>query len=154
MSNLTLTGSCRCGATTYELRVVKAPPVYCCHCLDCQKWSGSAFAEQAAIPEAAITVNGPAAESSVLSRQGNPSVQRVCSVCHSRIYSTNPNRPGLALLRAGTLDTAASLEPELHIWTSRKQAWISLPDEILAYQEGPPIEVFKEFATRALMTMS
>lgn len=145
---LTLTGGCRCGAVSLELRVKDVPPIYCCHCLDCQKWSGSAFAEQAIIPEQAIVLTGPVAEGAVVSRQGGKSVQRACAICHSRIYSTNPSRPGVALLRAGTLDIATSLQPALHIWTRRKQAWIALPDEMPAYEEGPPVEVFKSLAAR------
>lgn len=150
MTMRTLAGSCRCGATSYELSVVGNPPVYCCHCLDCQKWSGSAFAEQAAIPQSAIELSGQVVECEVVSRQGNTSIQRVCRVCHSRIYSTNPSRPGLALLRAGSLDIASSLEPELHIWTSRKQCWLALPKGVATYEQNPPIEVFKTFISRAL----
>ena len=143
MGIMTLTGSCRCGAVGYELRVNGVPPVYCCHCLDCQKWSGSAFAEQAVIPEDAITLTGPLAEGPVVSRRGGQSVQRACAICHSRLYSTNPARPGLALLRAGTLDMATALEPRVHVWTKRKQSWLSLPETVPAFDEMPPIEEFR-----------
>ena len=37
-----LTGGCACGAVRYRL---VSPPmfVHCCHCLDCQRQTGSAF---------------------------------------------------------------------------------------------------------------
>ena len=40
---MTFTGACRCGATRYELAVDSLTAIYCCHCTDCQRWSGSAF---------------------------------------------------------------------------------------------------------------
>jgi hypothetical protein len=150
---MTLTGSCRCGAVEYKLRLRGLPPVYCCHCLDCQKWSGSAFAQQAVIPEAAIVLAGAIAENPVLSRQGGTSIQRACAICHSRIYSTNPTRPGLALLRAGTLDISSSLKPILHIWTCRKQSWVSLPEDVPSYDQGPPSEIFRSLASQAASTL-
>lgn len=138
MKHAALAGSCRCGAVTYELTHAGQPPVYCCHCLDCQKWSGSAFAEQAVIAEDAIRVAGPILRAEVTSRQGGRSVQYVCGSCHSRIYSTNPARPGVALLRAGTLDVAHDLQPRAHIWVRSRQPWFTLPPEVPAYDEGPP----------------
>lgn len=137
------TGSCRCGAVTYELVRDEPPPVYCCHCHDCQKWSGSAFAEQAVIAEETITTSGPLVHTSVTSHQDGRSVQHVCGACHSRIYSTNPARPGIALLRAGTLDVTSDLRPRAHIWTRSKQAWLTLPRNVPLFDEGPSPEEFR-----------
>lgn len=138
----TVSGSCRCGAVSYEIDVEDDPPVYCCHCLDCQKWSGSAFAEQAIVPENSIRVTGPILRAEVTSWQGNQSIQYVCGHCHSRICSTNPKRPGIALLRAGTLAEADHLRPRMHIWIKRKQPWITLPDDVAAFEENAPAEEF------------
>jgi hypothetical protein len=43
-------GGCQCGAIRYE---ITGPPaaVYACHCTECQKQSGSAFAMAAVIPQ-------------------------------------------------------------------------------------------------------
>ncbi|WP_457832593.1 GFA family protein, partial [Staphylococcus aureus] len=54
-----ISGGCRCGATRYTLAVDVIPPVYCCHCLDCQSWSGSAFSEQAVVRTDALSITGP-----------------------------------------------------------------------------------------------
>ena len=137
------TGSCRCGAVQYELAVGDVPPVYCCHCLDCQRWSGSAFSEQAVILEGTISATGPLIETIVTSRQGAVSLQFVCGACHSRIYSKNPKRPGIMLLRAGTLDQAPSIQPRAHIWVKRMQSWLVLPSGTAAFQEGASPEEFR-----------
>jgi len=135
-----LKGGCRCGAVGYEIALSGDLPVYCCHCLDCQKWSGSAFAEQGVIREDAIKTQGPVITSPVASRQGGQTIQYVCGICHSRIYSTNPARPGIALLRAGTLDETDKLRPQAHVWVKSKQPWVTLPGDVPAFEEAPPSE--------------
>jgi Uncharacterized conserved protein len=143
MASKMLTGGCRCGAVRFELSMEQIPPVYCCHCLDCQKWSGSAFTEQGVIREGDLKISGPLVETSVTSRQGGTSLQYVCDVCHNRIHSKNPTRPGIALLRAGTLDDAPTIEPRVHVWVKRKQPWVVLPDNVPVFQEGASSEEMK-----------
>src|SRR4051812_44468495 len=107
---MTIMGGCRCGAVRYSLGMDALPPSYACHCLDCQTWSGSAFGQHALLPEAVLTVTGP-----VVSYEhdggGHTSSQRLCGVCHTRIYNTNHAVPGMVVLRAGTLDDSSLLEP-------------------------------------------
>lgn len=136
-----LTGGCRCGATRYTLAVDAMPPVYCCHCLDCQSWSGSAFSEQAVVREDAIAVTGPVVDYRFTSPSGSESHQRLCGVCHARIYNTNTARSGIAVVRAGTLDASDTLAPRAHIWVTRKQPWVVIGDDVPAFAEnGPPAE--------------
>jgi hypothetical protein len=42
------------------------------------------------------------------------------------------------LLRAGTLDLTDTFAPKMHIWISRKQPWVQLPEGIPAYRENAP----------------
>ena len=52
---LPLTGGCQCGGVRYE---IKAAPLslYVCHCTECQRQSGSAFALSLAVPRDAFAV--------------------------------------------------------------------------------------------------
>lgn len=138
----TITGGCRCSAVRYELALDRLPPIYCCHCLDCQSWSGSAFAEQGLVPENAIAATGPIIEYSYANRSGSTSAQFVCSTCHTRLWSVNARLPGHAFLRAGTLDGSDGLEPAAHIWVKRKQPWIVLPDQVPHFEENAPLAEF------------
>jgi hypothetical protein len=40
-------------------------------------------------------------------------------------------KPELVLLHAGTLDDSHSIVPAVHAFTSRKQSWVKLPDDVL-----------------------
>ena len=135
-----ITGGCHCGACRYTLALAALPGAYACHCLTCQTWSGSAFSEQVLIAEGAISIDGPITEYIFQSPSGSQSHQRMCGVCHVRLYNTNTMRPGLAVIRAGSLDRSDELDVPLHIWVKRKQPWVSLPPGVASYAEGPPPE--------------
>ena len=132
-----VSGGCRCGAVRYTLAIDALPNTYACHCHHCQTWSGSAFSQQAVVPETALSVTGPIAIYE-LTTKDRVSRQRVCAVCHTRIYNTNSARPGLAVVRAGTLDESDKLNVVAHIWTKRKQAWIAIPPDVPCWEETPP----------------
>ena len=93
-------GGCRCGAVRYMLVLDALPRTYACHCRDCQAWSGSAFSQQTFLPEAALRVTGPVVIYEMTSPSGRISTQRMCGVCHTRIYNANSARPGVVIVRA------------------------------------------------------
>ena len=68
--------------------------------------------------------------------------QRACPVCFTRVYNTNTRRPGLAVVRAGTLDASDQLAIVAHIWTKRKLEGIEIPEGVPAWPEGAPPEEF------------
>jgi len=124
-----ITGGCRCGAVRYTLAIDALPRVYACHCHQCQRWSGSAFSLQAMVPESAIALTGPTVRFDKVT-EDRVSTQHVCGECHGRIYNTNTRRPGIAIVRAGTLDRSEELECAFHIYTAFKQQWLELPDGV------------------------
>jgi hypothetical protein len=143
-----IAGGCHCGAVRYTLAIDDLPAIYCCHCLKCQSWAGSAFTEQAPVAEDKLSVEGPVAEYSFTNPSGSTSHQRVCSTCHTRIYNTNSARPGLAMVRAGTLDRSNELVPRGHIWVKRKQPWVVIADDVPQWPESAPMAEFAALMLR------
>lgn len=138
---MTITGGCRCGAVRYELAIEAIPLAYACHCLQCQTWSGSGFSEQLLLREDQVSVGGPVVRYD-LTTEDRTSHQRMCGTCHTRLYNTNTRRPGIAVIRAGTLDDSHRIEVAAHIWVKRKQPWLALPEGAPAWPEGaPPAEL-------------
>jgi hypothetical protein len=138
MSDL-IEGGCRCGRVRYKARLDSLPRVYACHCRDCQTWSGSAFSVQFILPEDQLEVSGEPGLFELTSPDGTrTSRQRGCPTCFTRVYNTNTRRPGLAVVRAGTLDRSNELALVAHMWTSRKMAGIVIPDDIPAWPEAAP----------------
>jgi len=135
-----LLGGCRCGAVRYRCALDKLPSIYACHCLDCQTWSGSAFSQQMFVPESSFSATGPLTDYVFITPAGNTSWQRACRICHARIYNTNTARPGLVVVRAGTLDHSDQLHTVAHLWVKRKQPWVMLPIDVPTWTEAAPFE--------------
>ena len=140
---MAIEGGCRCGRVRYRAALESLPRVYACHCLDCQTWSGSAFSLQFILPEDQLQVSGEPALFELTSPDGSrTSRQRACPVCFTRVYNTNTRRPGLAVVRAGTLDDSDQLQIVAHIWAKRRLEGIEIPEGVPAWPEGAPPEEF------------
>lgn len=132
-------GGCRCGAVRYTLALEELPRTYACHCRDCQTWSGSAFSQQTFLPEEVLTVTGPLVVYELTNPSGRVSMQRMCGTCHTRIFNSNSARPGVVVVRAGTLDRSDELEVVAHLWVKRKQPWLTLPPHVPIWPENAPV---------------
>ena len=134
--NIPISGSCQCGAVTYS---VNAEPLftYACHCSSCQKRTGSAFSLGLIITTAALDLKGTLTAWQRVSEQGNTNTRYSCASCGNIIYGIGDSNPELAKLQAGTLEDTRAVEPEVHIWTSRKQPWLTLPDRARQFETQP-----------------
>ena len=136
-------GQCRCGDATYTLDAPEIPKGYACHCLDCQTMSGGAVVVQLPVLERQLVCQGPLITWDNQDSRGNRTAQRFCARCKTRLFSINAGRPGVALLRGGTLRDSDQLTPAVHIWTKRMQPWIVLPSDASIFLEGAPPEVMQ-----------
>jgi len=133
----TLTGGCLCGAVRYSVRPGFRLKPYACHCTDCQRRSGSAFAIQLGVMAADLTIEGETITGFHVQPSGAKAGIHACKQCLTRIYTDSDQRPGIANLRAGTLDTSRDMVPALHLWIASKQPWLTLPDDVPALPGQP-----------------
>jgi hypothetical protein len=131
-------GGCLCGAVRYLCN--EAPvSVYHCHCRDCQKASGAAFATCLLMNESAVEVTaGRPRQFSVESADGKVVTRLFCGDCGSQLFTQAAVLPNLRIVKAGTLDDASWLKPEVHLWTSTKQPWLALSDQLPCHEKQPP----------------
>jgi len=132
-----LEGGCLCGATRYRVAPGLRLAPYACHCTECQTRSGSAFGIQLGVAEADLEVTGPTIEGHHAQKSGAVARIVACRDCLTRLYTANDRRPGIVNLRAGTLDTSASLVPAFHIWTASRQPWVVIPVDVPALAGQP-----------------
>jgi len=126
-------GGCSCGSVRY--RLTSDPMfVHCCHCLNCQRQTGSAFVINLLIePERVELLSGELEAVDVPRDDG--SVQRIfrCPECKVAIYSEY-GRPQVRFVRAGTLDDPSTVAPDVHIFTRSKLPWVVLPESVPAFE--------------------
>lgn len=128
-----LEGECACKSVRYRL---DASPlfVHCCHCLNCQRQTGSAFVVNLMIEAAHVKLlRGEPIGVEVPRDDG--SKQRIlrCPDCRIALWSFY-SRPQIAFVRAGTLDVPSSVRPDVHIFTRSKLPWVTLPPGVPAFE--------------------
>lgn len=129
-------GGCLCGEVRYRLASARARTMVC-HCRACQKQSGSAFSVLLALPAADLQLEGRLRTCVTVADSGREVHRRYCGHCGSPVLTELPARPGLAVIKAGTLDDPSWLQPALHVWCKSAQPWVALPAEVPCYQEQP-----------------
>lgn len=130
-----LEGGCACGAVRY--RMSSAPMfVHCCHCLDCQRQTGSAFVLNALIEADRVTLlAGEPRAVAVPTDSGKPHRIFRCPTCQTAVWSEYGGAgPVIRFVRVGTLDNPAALAPGVHIYTRSKQPWVALPAGVPAFE--------------------
>ena len=126
-------GGCACGAVRYRLT---SDPlfVHCCHCLNCQRQTGSAFVVNLLIETDRVELLAGDPTPVSVPRDGGKK-QRIwrCPVCQIALYSQYTRRQ-VRFVRGGTLDDPASVAPDVHIFTRSKLPWVTLPESVPAFQ--------------------
>jgi hypothetical protein len=108
--------------------------VHCCHCLNCQRQTGSAFVVNVMIEADCVELLAGEPVPIDVPR-GARSTQRIwrCQTCQVAVYSRYTSGK-LRFVRAGTLDDPASVEPDVHIYTRSKLPWVVLPEGVPAFR--------------------
>ena len=125
-------GGCSCGEVRYRL---SSEPLFvrCCHCLNCQRQTGSAFVVNALIEADRVELlAGEPRPVAVRRDAGDDQVIWRCPTCRVALFSTY-GWPAVRFVRAGTLDDPASVEPDVHIYTRSKLPWVTLPESVPAF---------------------
>ena len=121
-------GGCGCGAVRY--RITGAPLfVHCCHCTECQRFSGSAFAINAPVEmDRPMLLSGSPRTCALPTGTGRSQDILRCTDCGVALWSHHPDLgPAIALVFIGTLHTPQAFEPGAHCFTRSKQAWVIIP---------------------------
>jgi hypothetical protein len=132
------TASCRCG----QLRAtVTGEPVRVsvCHCLNCKKRSGSAFAVQARWRKENVAIDGQSKTFVIVADSGNRATFHFCPECGSDVYYEIDGKfddkfNDLVAIPIGAFDDPWFATPAYSVWEQRKHDWVEIV--------GPGIEHF------------
>jgi hypothetical protein len=125
------TASCRCG----QLRAtVIGDPVRLsvCHCLNCKKRSGSAFAVQARWSADKVEIEGQSRTFEKAGDSGNSATFHFCPQCGSDVYYVIDGKfDGLVAIPLGAFDDPFFGTPEYSVWETRKHNWVEIVGETI-----------------------
>lgn len=125
---ITRTASCQCGQLTATCEGDPAL-VSVCHCLDCQKRSGSSFAGQARWPVERVAISGASHEWSRTGGDGGTATFRFCPTCGSGVWYTADTQPDLVAVAIGAFADPSFPPPDYSVYEERKHAWLAITGE-------------------------
>lgn len=131
-----LTGSCLCGGIQYQYDG-EINEISLCHCGQCRKAQGSAFAANSPLLSAQFhIVKG---HELLKSYYSSPIKKRVfCANCGSPLYSQRDDKLDVLRLRLGTLDTPITATPSYHTYCDSKAEWWTIDDDVSRFSAMKP----------------
>jgi hypothetical protein len=120
-------GSCRCGKVTYSST---AEPVFTgiCHCTNCQKSTGSAYATVVAVPTASLSVTGTTKRFDDVGESGKPTHRNFCPECGATVTQSADVMEGITMIGVGTLEEPGSAKPAMQIFCDSALTWAKISD--------------------------
>jgi hypothetical protein len=122
------TSGCACGAIRYACEG-EPTLMFNCHCRDCQRASGSAYAAITIFPKTAIAVTGEPRWFAVAGGSGQRIERGFCAACGSPVGVTLEKMPQILGLPAASLDDPALFMPQMDLFTASAHPWDAMDPE-------------------------
>lgn len=119
--------ACSCG----QLRLTaEGDPVRIsmCHCLACQRRTGSPFSMQARWAADRVRVVGRHSDYVRIADDGEGRTFHFCPDCGATVFYTAEDRPDVVAVPIGAFADPSFPPPTVSVWESRRHEWISVPD--------------------------
>ena len=126
---------CLCGALKLMLRE-PSKLVVACHCLACQRRTGSPFSVGAFYAIDTVEISGEATEFVHVGDSGNRVRIYFCPTCGSTIYWKPDALPSMIGVAVGALAAPDFPAPALSIFERSKHHWVQFDGEVEHFQEG------------------
>lgn len=133
-----ITGGCLCGSIRYE---VEGEPfrMVNCHCDDCRKATGSAYATNLFFQEDQITLlQGAPKRFEHAADSGNMMFKEFCATCGSQVFGGGTLRAGVKSIKIGSIDEANFVKPTANLYVSHALSCTHLDSEIDNFEQMPP----------------
>jgi hypothetical protein len=131
-----MSGQCLCGKLTYSADA--EPALVCvCHCKDCQRQAGTAFATLVIIPKETFRLNGESRTYTQPGGSGQLMKRHFCPQCGSPVAIDADAVPDMVLLAAGTLDDTSFVKPTRNIFCASAQPWVPITQGTQNFPQGP-----------------
>jgi hypothetical protein len=117
--------ACSCGALSVE---IDGEPVRIsvCHCLACQRRTGSAFGVQARFPRASASVSGASTAYARTGDSGGTATFHFCPTCGAIVYYEIDAMPDVIAIPVGAFADPAFPGPTIAVYEARRHPWVTI----------------------------
>lgn len=113
---------CNCGQL-HAMCTGEPDRVSVCHCLNCKRRTGSAFAWNASFPAEAVKPVGDFRSFSRKTDTGRTNTYHFCPDCGSTVYYNVEMRPGMISVPAGAFASVDFPKPTVQVFGQRRVEW-------------------------------
>jgi hypothetical protein len=108
-----------------------------CHRTHCQRQTGTAFSVRVGVPKPATSIQGQFKTFHDIGDSGQSIQRNFCPECGSPIFTDAAVVPGLAFIKAGTLDDTSWLDPKMHMYCDSAERWTSISEGSQKFAKTP-----------------
>ena len=101
-----------------------------CHCLACQRRTGSVFGAQARFPLGRVQPKGRSSTFVRVGDSGGSATFHFCPNCGATVYFLPADLPGFCIIPVGAFADPSFPRPTVSVYGVRKHTWLSLPATI------------------------
>ena len=119
--------ACSCGQLTLD---VEGDPVRIsmCHCLACQRRTGSVFGAQARFPRDSIRIEGDSSRYVRTADSGDQITFNFCPSCGSTVFYHQDQDPDRVAVPVGAFADPEFPPPTVSVYEVRKHPWVAVPE--------------------------
>ena len=110
-----------------------------CHCADCKKWTGSAYATFCFFPKSDVQISGELKGFDVETDSGNVMTKAFCVNCGTHVTEISTWSPEFVVITVGSLDDPTRVKPSAHCWTKRMLPWVEKVADLPKFEANPPM---------------
>lgn len=118
--------SCSCGQLRAEV-TTEPLRISVCHCLACQRRTGSVFAAQARFPRGAVSIIGASSECVRVGDEGTKATFRFCPKCGATVYYTMSGMDDVVAIPVGAFADPSFPAPTVSVYEERMHGWVHMP---------------------------
>ena len=102
-----------------------------CHCLECQRRTGSIFAVQARYPRAGVTFEGVSSQWSRTGEDGGTATFHFCPHCSAIVWWDMDGLPDFVAVPVGAFADPAFPPPTVSVYDNRSHPWAFTAGQLL-----------------------
>ena len=126
---------CQCGQLAVELPG-PTPVVVACHCIACQRRSGSPFGVMAYYPADRLEISGEASRFERPTDEGNTFETFFCPTCGSTVYARAGKHPTMIGVALGAIADPDFPAPVRSVWEQSMHRWVAVPGDVQHFPKG------------------
>ena len=121
--------ACSCGQL-YAVTEGEPVRISMCHCLACQRRTGSTFGAQARFPRDRVSISGTSTQYVRTADSGDRITFHFCPACGSTVFYQPDQEADLIAIPVGAFADPSFPAPTVSVYEARLHAWTGLPPDV------------------------